>query len=177
MPRRPHRSAQARSTQPDTPKKAPPKAITLPNPEVGREPDNAIRISTKTFNCYFDAHPYTYGYRLELRDVRGRNAYFNNPRMNADVKFAQVNEQLRQFESLLQARKDAFKNLQGMENFTEMMTKVDPILNSVSAELGQLRALTKGVLPQKRHIQCAGHGDWFAFDTLVQKAADMDLKK
>ena len=97
--------------------------------------------------------------------------------MNADVKFAQVNEQLRQFESLLQARKDAFKNLQGMENFTEMMTKVDPILNSVSAELGQLRALTKGVLPQKRHIQCAGHGDWFAFDTLVQKAADMDLKK
>ncbi|KAL8643577.1 MAG: hypothetical protein Q9226_008268 [Calogaya cf. arnoldii] len=180
MPRRPHRSEQARSTQRDTPNKVPPKAITLPNPEVGREPDNAIRISTKTFNCYFDAEPYTYGYRLELRDVRGRNAYFNKPGMNADVKFAQTNEQLRQFGSLLQARKDAFKNLPGMEKFpgmVNMMSKVDPILNSLSAELSQLRSLTKGVLPQKRHIQCAGHGDWFAYETLVQKAADMDLKR
>lgn len=66
-----------------------------------------------------------------------------------------------------------------MEKFPEMldaMTKMDPKLNALSAELGQLRSLTKGVLPQNKHIQCDGNGDWLAFDTLVQKAADMNFK-
>ncbi|KAL8756746.1 MAG: hypothetical protein Q9199_002742 [Rusavskia elegans] len=180
MPGRARHTEQARSTRPNLSKNITPRLITLPNPEVTREPDRlTIRIHSKTFNCTLDTVSYTYGYRLELRDGTGRPSRFNQPRKNADVTFAQRGEQVRQFGSLLQRRKDEFIKIPGMEKFPEMldaMTKMDPKLNALSAELGQLRSLTKGVLPQNKHIQCGGNGDWLAFETLVQKAADMNFK-
>ncbi|KAL9640060.1 MAG: hypothetical protein Q9204_000854 [Flavoplaca sp. TL-2023a] len=180
MPRRTRRSNQARSTRSDPAKKVTPRLITLPNPEVLREPNGmTIRINTKTFSYTLDTVAYTYGYRLALRDHQGRHSQFNERRQNVEVAFGQRDGQICQFASLVQQRKKELGRTPGMEKFPAMLdtlSRMDPLLNCISAELGQLRSLTQGVLPQMRHIQCDGNGDWFAFDTLVRKAANMKLE-
>ena len=100
----------------------------------------------------------------------------NEARPHADVAFELKDKEVCQLGSLIQNRKNEFKKIPGMEKFSEMletMTKMDHTLNCVSVEYGQLRSLTQGVLPQMRHIQCDGNGDWLALNTLIRKAAGM----
>ncbi|KAL8992163.1 MAG: hypothetical protein Q9169_007315 [Polycauliona sp. 2 TL-2023] len=177
MPRRSRRSGFSRPVQQNLAVRHTPRRISLPNPEVSRQPDESIRIDSKSFSCVFDAEPYTYGYRLQMREDRGRDSHFNEHQVLAETKFAQTGEQVRQFGSFVQQRKTEFKTMPGMGNFPDMLNalkKVDQELNALSAELGQLRSLTSGVLPRKKHIQ--GSGDHFAFQKLVEKAENMNMK-
>ncbi|KAL8666632.1 MAG: hypothetical protein Q9168_007433 [Polycauliona sp. 1 TL-2023] len=181
MPEQSDHSGNPGSTEPNTLVKAQPKRITLPNPKVSRSIDEGIQIDSKTFSFVFDSHRYTWGQRLELREERSRNSEFNFPRRYAEETLDLKAERIRQFGSLIQHRKTDFEMLSGMEKFSEMIDTlgmVDHKLNALLAELGQLRCLTAGVLPDRYNTWGPAHGgDAPAFETLVERAADMGMKK
>lgn len=69
MPRRAGHSEQARSTQPNFSKKVAPRLITLPNPEVTREPDGLTIVSQPKEQSLLIAHRLLIpAYRILLAD-------------------------------------------------------------------------------------------------------------
>ncbi|KAL8672052.1 MAG: hypothetical protein Q9168_003479 [Polycauliona sp. 1 TL-2023] len=144
------------------------KRIELPSPEVTREPNgHHIRISTKTLSYPMTFELYTYGFKPQLLEAERKG--FHTP--CAPESFSDKAFQLRQLGSLLQSRTEVMKTIPGVkdhEAFKDAFQHMDHKLESLSAELGQMRSVTDHVFTRGDNIPFSG--DKFAFEELQRKA-------